>query len=307
MYVGHASAASGADPYDFDGSQVQVTFNGSASKTFDFNETGYSDHVYFDLSADKPIVVSAFVRCTAVRTVYASLRGQFGAYHYYKRNVDDAAGTNVFGYTGPINSAPFVFGILAPATYSTTTSTTTTSSTASTSSSTKTTSSGWTTTSSSTMSTTSTTYYVPDADIGFEHEDITWTFRHESVDSTFTHDTISSTWTEVVEVSDRKPALETIYKQPNESYPIYADYVDVLVTDEDLEIEECTVTVVDSAGTDVTTEMVQGLSVQDVTKLKTQLKPAGAVASSPYKITFKAVTSLDNTYEIDGKLRVVDL
>jgi hypothetical protein len=53
--------------------------------------------------------------------------------------------------------------------------------------------------------------------------------------------------------------------------------------------------------------MVQGLSVQDTTKLKTTVKAAGTAAASPYKITFTAVTSLGNTYEIDGKIRVVDL
>jgi len=139
---------------------------------------------------------------------------------------------------------------------------------------------------------------VFDATIGFEHEDISWTF---------THDSISSTFTEVVEVSDRRPALETIYKQPSESYPVYADFVNVLAATETLVIGSCSVVVTDSAGTVVTTDMVQGLSVQDTTKLKTTVKAAGTESASPYKITFTAVTSDGNTYEIDGKIRVVSL
>jgi hypothetical protein len=322
MYVGHASQVIGADPYDFDGNQVQIRFNGSVSKVFTQGVSEYSDHVVFALSADRPLVVSAFVRCSAVQLTTASSRASFGAYHYYKRNVDDAAVTDPFGYTGPINNAPFVFGILAPESYSTTTSTSTSTTSSSTASSTHTTHSGWTTSSSTVSSTTSTTVYVPDADIGFEHEDIAETFiheditevftrpaitdlEHEDIDSTFTHDIISSTWTEVIEVSDRKPALETIYKQPDESYPVYATFVNVLATGETLLIPGCDVLVEDSAGADVTVSLVSGLAVQG-TKLKTQLV-GGTEEASPYKITFQAVTSLGNVYEIDGKVRVVDL
>ena len=108
-------------------------------------------------------------------------------------------------------------------------------------------------------------------------------------------------------MSDRRPALDTIYKQPSEAYPVYADFVNVLAAAETIVIASCSVTVEDAAGTDVTTDMVQGLSVQDTTKLKTTLKAAGTEAASPYKITFIAVTSDGNTYEIDGKIRVADL
>ena len=106
-------------------------------------------------------------------------------------------------------------------------------------------------------------------------------------------------------MSDRKPALETIYKQPDESYPIYADFVNVLDDGETIDISGCDVLVYDAAGTDVTTSLVSGLAVQD-TKLKTQLQ-GGLASASPYKVTFHAVTSLGNVYEIDGKIRVVDL
>lgn len=108
-------------------------------------------------------------------------------------------------------------------------------------------------------------------------------------------------------MSDRKPALETIYKQPNESFPVYADFVNVLATGETLVIGSSSVTVLNSAGMDVTTDICQGLSVFGTTKLKTLLKKAGTEAASPYKITFIAKTSLNNEYEIDGKIRVVDL
>ena len=108
-------------------------------------------------------------------------------------------------------------------------------------------------------------------------------------------------------MGDTKPSLETIYKQPDESFPIYADFVNVLATSEDLDILGSTVTVVDKDGTDVTTDMVIGLSVYDDTKLKTQLKAYGTAAASPYKVTFLAATSLDNIYEVDGRIRVVEL
>ena len=108
-------------------------------------------------------------------------------------------------------------------------------------------------------------------------------------------------------MSDRKPALETIYKQPNESFPVFGDFVNVLIAEETLTIGSCSVTVLDSAGADVTTSLCQGLLVFDTTKLKTLLKKAGTEAASPYKITFIAKTNLNNEYEIDGKLRVVNL
>lgn len=150
---------------------------------------------------------------------------------------------------------------------------------------------------------------MPDAGIGFEYEsESERTFTHTVVDSTFIHDIISSTFMEVIEVSDRKPAVETIYKQSNESFPIYGDFVNVLQDGETIVIGTSSVVVVDSAGVVVTTDMVQGLSVQSTTKLKTQLKEDyGTEAASPYKVTFIAVTSLGNTYEIDGKIRVVEL
>jgi hypothetical protein len=148
---------------------------------------------------------------------------------------------------------------------------------------------------------------VPDAQIGFEHAVVTNTFTRESIDSTFIHDIISSTWMEVIEVSDRKPALETIYKQPDESFPVYGDFVNVLVTGETIVIGTSSVAVEDIDGTDATATMCQGLSVTDTTKLKTTLKKAGTEAASPYKITFIAKTSLGNEYEIDGKIRVVEL
>lgn len=108
-------------------------------------------------------------------------------------------------------------------------------------------------------------------------------------------------------MSDRKPAVETIYKQPDESFPVYGDFVDVLATGETLVIGSCSVTVVDVNGDDATATMVQGLSVQDTTKLKTTLKKAGVEANSPYKGTFNAITSNGNEYEIDFKVRVIDL
>jgi hypothetical protein len=63
----------------------------------------------------------------------------------------------------------------------------------------------------------------------------------------------------------------------------------------------------DATGLDVTDSMVVGLSVSGITKLKSQLNAGGTAAASPYKITFIAVTSLGNIYEIDGKIRVVEL
>lgn len=137
-----------------------------------------------------------------------------------------------------------------------------------------------TTTTTTTSSTTTTTFYVPDAYVGFDYPSAT--------------------------ERAKKITLNTIYKQSRESFAIYADFVDTLPSSETILPSQSSVRIVDSSGNDVTATMCRGLEVTD-TKLRTKLKAAGLESASPYKVTFTAVTSLGNTYELDGKIRVVDL
>jgi len=102
-----------------------------------------------------------------------------------------------------------------------------------------------------------------------------------------------------------KPKALPFFKQPAEEFTIAGKFNTVLLTGETIVAASSTITATDKDGTNVSTSVLSGKEV-DGYYLKTTVY-GGAVASSPYKITFVAVTSLGNTWEVDAKMHVVDV
>ncbi|MHA2065073.1 MAG: hypothetical protein ACXABY_11920 [Candidatus Thorarchaeota archaeon] len=94
-------------------------------------------------------------------------------------------------------------------------------------------------------------------------------------------------------------------KQPYEDFFIDANFEDVIDTDaENIVLGSSSVTAVNISGDeDVTVFDDATLVVQSLTKLAVRIK-AGIEAKSPYKFTFKIVTSLNNKWEKDVFMKV---
>lgn len=98
--------------------------------------------------------------------------------------------------------------------------------------------------------------------------------------------------------------MDDITKQPLETFMIDADFSAVLITGETIELSTSTITAVDVNG-DSATSTILDLTTKAVEDSKLRIRIQDGVSDdSPYKITFKAVTSESNTYELDVMLEV---
>ena len=94
-------------------------------------------------------------------------------------------------------------------------------------------------------------------------------------------------------------ALESFEKQISEEFTISGGISDVAITGETVILAGSSVSATDKDGTDASSAVLYGSNISvSTTFLKVKVK-AGTVALSPYKITFKMVTSEDNLYEKD--------
>lgn len=95
-------------------------------------------------------------------------------------------------------------------------------------------------------------------------------------------------------------------KQVDETFTIAADFSNVLASTESIQAGSSSVTAVDSGGETATATVLSGSPTinDDGDQLRIRVR-AGAVASSPYKITFLAVTDAANTFEKDVYMEVV--
>jgi len=101
--------------------------------------------------------------------------------------------------------------------------------------------------------------------------------------------------------------VDSITKQPDESFFIDADFSKVLIEGETINLSDSTVSAVDVNGSDVTT-VVLDLTTKAVEDAKLRIRILDGVSDdSPYKITFKAVTSDSNIYELDVLLKVEEI
>jgi methionine-rich copper-binding protein CopC len=94
-------------------------------------------------------------------------------------------------------------------------------------------------------------------------------------------------------------------KQPWETYQITMDFDDSMDADEDIYPTLSAVTCADSAGEDVSSDIIDGSpSVQDRTKLAIQIK--GGISKKRYKVTFRAHISSTKKLEEDLFFTVKD-
>ena len=110
-------------------------------------------------------------------------------------------------------------------------------------------------------------------------------------------------------------SVESFTKQNYESFFVAADLVDVLETGETISLSTATITALKSDGiTNATDIILQPLTkaldgspdggTDNIVKIRVQ---AGVEADSPYKITFKIPTDLNNQWEVDVKMKVKEL
>lgn len=96
-YIGHQAET--GDNYDFDGNQVQLTWDGNPDKLINANDL-WSDLVQLEITKSKALVFSVYLSGVATIPCSTTLY-QFPCYF---KDGDDAATTDATGYS---NFAPF--------------------------------------------------------------------------------------------------------------------------------------------------------------------------------------------------------
>jgi len=98
--------------------------------------------------------------------------------------------------------------------------------------------------------------------------------------------------------------MDTFHKQIYEEFEITGDFSNVMTTDETLEaasdVEACDKDDADAAAEILGATDIQAQSIKVIVKSGTEIK-------SPYKITFKAVTSSGNKWELDVKMALKEI
>jgi nitrogen fixation protein FixH len=101
--------------------------------------------------------------------------------------------------------------------------------------------------------------------------------------------------------------MDTIKKQAYEEFTIAGDFVDQAESGETAVLVGSEILAIDKDGVDVKATLLdQATKAVDDTQLKIKLR-AGTADKSPYKITFKIVTSAGNRWEIDVSCRVKEI
>ena len=99
-------------------------------------------------------------------------------------------------------------------------------------------------------------------------------------------------------------ALAIFTKQSYEDFPISADFSKDMATGETLISQ--TITAIDNAGDDATASILSTPTNDGATQALIRVF-AGTEALSPYKVTFRVVTSIGNKWELDIKMKVKEL
>jgi len=106
-------------------------------------------------------------------------------------------------------------------------------------------------------------------------------------------------------------SIGSFTKQNYEQFFIAADLVDVLETGESIDLTNVDVSAIDGNLDDATAVVLQAATIalddspdggtDNMVKIRVQ---AGVEADSPYKITFKMPTNLNNKWELDLKMKL---
>lgn len=100
--------------------------------------------------------------------------------------------------------------------------------------------------------------------------------------------------------------MEKFTKQIYEEFTIAGDFSKNMETGETIATQ--TVVAVNNVGADATNDVLDTGSISnDGTTKVLVLVRAGTEALSPYKITFKAVTSVDHKWEVDVQMKIKEI
>jgi hypothetical protein len=140
--------------------------------------------------------------------------------------------------------------------------------------------------------------------VTFERESVITIYEREAVTQTFEREAVVTTFSK--ECKDM--IVPEFKKQPWEQFFLGAEFANVLDTDvENIDLANSTITAVDVSGdTDNTVLDIGSKALESDTILKVRIS-AGAEAKSPYKFTFKIVTTQNNKWEKDISMSVEDL
>jgi hypothetical protein len=101
--------------------------------------------------------------------------------------------------------------------------------------------------------------------------------------------------------------MEYFTKQSWEQFVIAGNFEDVLGSGETISLGSSEVLAYDANDADVTTTVIgSGTLELEGAKLKVKIQ-AGSEDDSPYKITFRAVTNLENQWELDVRMKVREI
>jgi len=101
---------------------------------------------------------------------------------------------------------------------------------------------------------------------------------------------------------------EPTSKQPSEEYLIEADFSKVWISGDSVTLASCTFTAVDKTGADKTSTVTDQTTLAASSSGKgivVRVK-GGEVASSPYKLTAKIKTGLNQRWELDIPMVIYD-
>jgi len=102
------------------------------------------------------------------------------------------------------------------------------------------------------------------------------------------------------------------FKQPYESMVAYGGFSNVMESGETITLVSSTATALDVNGSDASSDILQGnpaiYNDDDGNPWRLGIRVvAGEASKSPYKITFKILTSLANKWEVDCYVNVEEL
>jgi hypothetical protein len=99
-------------------------------------------------------------------------------------------------------------------------------------------------------------------------------------------------------------ALESFTKQPYEEFMIAGDFTQVLESTETIVVGTSTVTATDKSTGEDTSATVLDASTKEVDGTQLRCRCRAGLTGEQHKITFRAVTSEENKWEIDVIMKV---
>ena len=99
--------------------------------------------------------------------------------------------------------------------------------------------------------------------------------------------------------------VKPIEKQPFEAFPVYGKFDKVLEEGEIISVDDSVVIVTDKDGVEDATMIDEPTKNVDEGKLIIRIQ-GGDPAKSPYNVSFRAVTSLGNKWEVDAQLNIIE-